>query len=96
MSYPSNMHPADELHAVRAQIKTLQERESELRDTLLAANDDGRDGASYRAFVLPSTRETLDRKAITAALGLDVVAPFLKLTLVKTVKLAKKEEAVNG
>ena len=33
MTFPSNVHPADELFTLRAQIKGLQERESELRDS---------------------------------------------------------------
>jgi hypothetical protein len=91
MSFPSNIHPADELFALRAQIKALSEREAELRDALLSTNDAGREGADYRAFVIPSKRETLDRKACELALGRDVIEPFLKVSEVRTVKLAKKE-----
>jgi hypothetical protein len=91
MSFPSNIHPADELFALRAQIKALQDRESELRDALMETNDAGREGAEYRAFIIPSTRETLDKAAITLALGKDVIEPFLKKSLVKTLKLAKKD-----
>lgn len=91
MTFPSNIHPADELFTLRAQIKALQEREAELRDALLASNDAGREGAEYRAFVIPSTRETLDKTAITLALGKDVIEPFLKRSEVKTLKLAKKD-----
>ena len=91
MAYPSNIHPADEMQALRAQIKALQDRESQLRDVLLAANDAGREGAAYRAFVMVSTRETLDKNAITAALGKDVVEPFMQKSEMKTLKLAKKD-----
>lgn len=91
MSYPSNIHPADELFALRAQIKALTDREAQLRETLLDTNDAGREGAEYRAFVIPSTRETLDTKAITLALGREVIEPFLKKSQIKTLKLAKRE-----
>ena len=91
MAYPSNIHPADEMQALRTQIKALQDRESQLRDVLLAANDAGREGAAYRAFVMVSTRETLDKNAITAALGKDVVEPFMRKSEMKTLKLAKKD-----
>jgi hypothetical protein len=91
MNTITNVHPADELYALRAQIKVLQEREGELRDILLAGNDASREGDEYRAFVIPSSRETLDRKSIEAALGREVIEPFLKKTDIKTVKLAKKE-----
>jgi hypothetical protein len=87
----TNVHPADELYDLRAKIKVLQERETELRDVLLAGNDASREGAEYRAFVIPSVRETLDKNAITLALGKDVIEPFLKKSEVKTLKLAKKE-----
>jgi len=79
------------MQALRAQIKALQDRESQLRDVLLAANDAGREGAAYRAFVMVSTRETLDKNAITAALGKDVVEPFMRKSEMKTLKLAKKD-----
>ena len=32
----TNLHPADELARVRAQIKTLEEREGQLREELLS------------------------------------------------------------
>ena len=38
-------------------------------------------------MVIPGTRETLDRKAITEAFGEKAIAPFLKSTSFKTVKL---------
>jgi hypothetical protein len=36
----TNIHPADELHAVRAQIKALEDREAELRIKLLSGECD--------------------------------------------------------
>ena len=84
----ANIHPADELSAVREEIKILQERADELRDILLK---DGADlhGDQYTANIIPGTRETLDRKALEETYGADVIAPFLKKTSFKTVKLVE-------
>jgi hypothetical protein len=83
-----NVHPADELSAVREEIKILADRESELRALLLA---DGADlkGDQYTATITPGVRETLDRKAITEAFGEKAIAPFIKATAYKTVKLVE-------
>ena len=42
---------------------------------------------------MSSVRESIDKPAIIAALGADVVAPFLKKSDVKSLKLSKKEVA---
>src|SRR4051812_12808611 len=72
-----NRHPVDELADVRAEIKTLQAREAELRAVLLA---DGADlsGSEHYARVTVSERETLDAKAITEALGKDALSRFMR------------------
>ena len=81
-----NIHPADELSAVREEIKILTARADELREQLLA---DGANlkGEQYLAVICPGSRETLDRKAITEAFGEKAIAPFVKKTEFKTVKL---------
>ena len=81
-----NIHPADELSSVREEIKILQTRADELRDQLLAAGADLK-GEQYTASIVPGVRETLDRKALTEAFGEKAVAPFVKATTYKTVKL---------
>jgi hypothetical protein len=83
-----NIHPADELAAMREEIKQMQTRADELRDMLLA---DGADlkGDQYTAAIIPGVRETLDRKAIEEAFGAKAIAPFLKSTHFKTVKLVE-------
>lgn len=83
-----SIHPADELSAVREEIKILTGRADELRDQLLA---DGADlkGDQYTAYIVPGVRETLDRKAITEAFGEAAVAPYVKATTFKTVKLSE-------
>jgi len=84
----TNIHPADELSAVREEIKILTGRADELRDQLLA---DGAvlKGEQYTAYIVPGVRETLDRKAITEAFGEAAIAPFIKATNFKTVKLTE-------
>jgi hypothetical protein len=86
-----NIHPADELAAIREEIKILEEREKTLRDSLLNGTDADRDGKQYRAFIMSSVRESIDKPAIIAALGAEIVAPFLKKSDVKSLKLSKKE-----
>ncbi len=83
-----NIHPADELSATREEIKILEKRADELRDQLLAEGADLR-GDQYTAAIIPGVRETLDRKAITEAFGEAAIAPFVKATSYKTVKLVE-------
>jgi len=83
-----NIHPADELSAVREEIKILTDRADELRDLLLKEGADLH-GDQYTANIIPGTRETLDRKALEETFGADVVEPFLKKTSFKTVKLVE-------
>jgi len=85
MPFP-NIHPADELSAVREEIKILEGRATELRNWLLT-NDANLKGDSYTAIIQSRTRETLDRKAITEAFGEAAVAPFVKVTAYKQVDL---------
>jgi hypothetical protein len=83
-----NIHPADELSAVREEIKILEKRADQLRDQLLAEGADLH-GDQYTAVIHPGSRETLDRKAITEAFGEAAIAPFVKATAFKTVKLVE-------
>ena len=85
-----NIHPADELAAIREEIKILETREAQLRTHLMNTPED-REGRQYTAFIQSSTRESIDKPAIIAALGEDVVAPFIKKSAVQSLKLAKKE-----
>ena len=91
MSEHLNIHPADELAAIREEIKILEEREKTLRDALVNGTEDDRNGRQYRAYIATSSRESIDKAAITAALGEEVIAPFLKKSSVQSLKLAKKE-----
>ena len=89
----TNVHPADELAAVREEIKQLQGVEADLRAKLLAMSDDEREGDQYRAFTVQSNRETVDKTSMIAALGREVVEPFIKTSAVTTLKTARKDNA---
>ena len=86
-----NIHPADELSAVREEIKILENRADELRALLLAEGADLK-GDQYTAAIIPGVRETLDRKALTEAFGEEILKPFVKATSFKTVKLVENTQ----
>lgn len=87
-----NIHPADELAAIREEIKILEGRADELRDVLLQPDADRR-GDQYTAVVIPNTRKSLDQKAITEAFGEAAVAPFVKSTRYNTLKVVENAKA---
>ena len=89
----TNVHPADELAAVREEIKQLQGVEADLRARLLLMSDDERVGDQYRAFTVSSNRETVDKVSMIAALGREAVEPFIKTSAVTTLKTARKDNA---
>jgi predicted nucleic acid-binding Zn-ribbon protein len=86
-----NIHPSDELQAIREEIKIMEGRADELRAEILRMADEKESlrGDQYTAQIFPGTRETLDRKAIEEAFGEAAIAPFLKKTQFKTVKLVE-------
>ena len=59
----TNVHPADELSAVREEIKILEGRADELRAALLQEGAD-LEGDSYVAQIITNKRETLDRQQL--------------------------------
>jgi hypothetical protein len=68
-----NRHAADELAEVRAEIRALEARQEELRQTLIAAEPEDRIGAAYGAEVYTTETARLDRKALTKRFGADVL-----------------------
>lgn len=84
-----NIHPADELAAIREEQKILAARADQLRDLLL---EEGADlsGDQYAATIVPGVRETLDKKALVETFGAAFVEPFIKKTNYLTVKLIEK------
>ena len=89
-----NIHPSDELSAVREEIKILESRADELRAEILRMVDEKESvvGNQYTALVIPGVRETLDRKALTEAFGEEIIKPFVKATNFKTVKLVENPQ----
>lgn len=85
----TNVHPVDELSAIREEIAMLQSRADEIRDGLL---EEGADliGDQHKAVVIPGKRETLDRKALTDMFGEKAIAPFVKTTAYRTVKITER------
>lgn len=86
----TNFRPADELLAVRAEIKRLEARESELRQVFIDAEPGSKLFVGEYAFVsiTHSARKTLDKAALIAEFGEDVIEPFMKTTDITTVKCA--------
>lgn len=84
-----NIHPADELAAIREEQKILASRADELRDMLLEEGADLK-GDQYLALIIPGIRETLDKKALIEAFGEKAIAPFVKKTNYQTVKLQER------
>jgi hypothetical protein len=83
----TNIHPADELQALREEIKQLERRAEFLRDQLIASGETTIKGDQYTALIVASERKTLDRGALEEAFGAEMIAPFVKSTYFKTVKL---------
>lgn len=81
-----NIHPVDELAAIREEIAQLAGRADQLRDGLL---QDGADleGDQHTARIIDGKRETLDRKALVEAFGAAMLAPYVRTTTYKTVKI---------
>lgn len=88
----TNVHPADRLAELRAEIKYLQEQADAARDELLA---DGADLIGYQntANIQVQTRENIDRKALEDTYGAEFIKPFLKTTSFKVVKTERINHA---
>jgi len=57
------MHPADELHAIRHQIRALRAREAALRETLISGD---REGTAWRARVVCRRPRRIDAARLPA------------------------------
>lgn len=88
-SSATNRHPVDQLAEVREQIRTLQDREKEIRDRILA-NPDDLAGDEFAARITTSDTATLDRKAIEKAMGEAWLAGFLKRSSVTRITVAER------
>lgn len=87
----TNVHPADELQGVREEMAQLEKRADALREILMKEGADLK-GHTYTAVIAPGKRDTLDKKALIEAFGEEVIAPYVKTTTYKTVKLVENEK----
>lgn len=78
--------PADELYAIRAQLKALEEREAALR-TLMFADPSARQGNAWLAEVREVTTTRIDVKEMKAMYG-DLVAEFTFPVKTKRIELS--------
>ncbi len=81
-------HPADKLALVRQRIKTLQAEEVELKAACLALAEGDRVGRYCEVRVTEVSRTTIDTKALSEAMGTDVLIKFTKVSanLMVTIK----------
>jgi hypothetical protein len=89
----TNIHPADELLALREEMKIMEAREQELKALFLAASpgDPIFQGAQAFVSIMSSNRETVDKNALIAELGREAIEPFIKKTSVRSVRVNSKE-----
>jgi hypothetical protein len=85
----ANRHPVDELADIRVEIARLKNRETELREELLA---DGADleGDSYRARIVEAEQSYPDRARLEQRFGAKAVAECCKHIPVTYVSLVDK------
>lgn len=99
-----NRHPVDQLAETRAQIKALQDRESELKERVIDMLADRPqrgetqtvDGDEFQAAISLVESERLDRQAVEKALTPSKFAKCLKKASSVTVRVnprARLEEA---
>jgi len=84
-----NIHPVDELAALREEIASMQTRADELRSQLLAEDTDVIKGDQHTARIIPGKRETLDKQALIEAFGEAIIAPYIKVTSYKVIKIVE-------
>lgn len=92
-SIPTGFIPAvavDELADLLAKIAPLQARADELKAGLKALGLERIDGTQHTAVISLSERETVDSKALRMELGEAIIAPYLKRTLVETLKVTAR------
>jgi hypothetical protein len=81
----------DELAELKAAIAPLQDREAALKELLKSTGRDRIDGTKHTAVITLSERESVDTKALRADLGDDLIAPYLKRSIVETLKLTARK-----
>lgn len=88
MSYSTLPSLADELGRIRADLKSLKDRESAIKNQILALGVDRLDGALFGATVVEQFREQTDWKAIAAKFSpsRQLVTAYTKTARVVSVK----------
>lgn len=81
-----NIHPADALGDLKAEIAALLQREKHLKAELIAMGAGAHDGKRYRVTVSHSERETLDMDAVRAKLSRQFILAHTNVTEVTTVR----------
>lgn len=82
-----NLHPVDELLAVRAEMAALKSREDALKLLVLEMDPRERFGRDAEASVTKSERSSLDTKALRAEMGDAWVDARSKTTVVTTIRV---------
>jgi hypothetical protein len=85
----TNLHPTDELARVRTQIKTLEEREAQLREELLSGRV-GLEGEDHVAQLVSVPRAWVSLRSARQALG-SILDPFISEKIVRMVRIAAKD-----
>ena len=96
MSERPNLPPADELHAIRQELKTLGERENVLRQLMLS-DPSARTGNCHAVEVKTVTQDRTDLKELKAVYP-DIVAEFtfpVKITRLEIVGINEDGELVS-
>lgn len=81
----------DELADLLARIAPLQQRADELKSALKALGVERIDGSLHTAVISLSERETVDSKRLREDLGEAIIAPYLRRSLVETLKLTARK-----
>jgi len=81
----------DELAELLAQIAPLQKRADDLKEQLKATGLERIIGTKHEAVVSLSERETMDTKRLREDLGEALLAPYLRSTLVTTLKVTARK-----
>jgi hypothetical protein len=87
-----NRHAADRLADVRSQLRELEAEEDALRAELMSADAD-RCGAEWTATVSAYAQQRLDLEAATAALGEEMLRPFMRRRVFRQVRLRRRQAA---
>ena len=87
-----NVHPADALGELKAQLRPLQQQVKKLRAQLLALPASERRGEDWYAQVSVYTKITLDLKAMKKEFGLERLRPFMREKPYERINMVKNRK----